>query len=310
MSSTRSPALEEVAGGQDRKARAKATSARKARTLIIIGGVIGLLVSGVGFVGYNIYDIYASSNIKNEYETAYDAYLTSVSQLDDSLISVSGTLDECRGSVADKNVCVDLESLNGKALELSNQRLDKEDIHNKTTREIRQEINRVRDAQRVIDETREALLAALGPVAQSQVDKIKVSLNEAIKVAESVIAQAQKIIDDTRDEVQDPATQDKAREAIQAVRAQIESVNAVTGTDTAAYVAALNTLNQAIEDLRAKANAVVYSHELWDQERREAESKASAEAEASAREQEEQEREEAEAHDRNEGRERNERRED
>lgn len=288
MTSTRSLALEEVAGGEDRQTRAKAVRARKARTLIVMGAIAGLLISGLAFVAYNIHDAYSSSNIKSEYESAYDAYVTSVSQLDESIVSISTTLNECRSSVADEQVCADLEQLNGKALELSNQRLDKQDIHDKTTREIRQEIGLLQDEQTIVDETREALLAALEPVAKSQIDKIKVSLNEAIANAEGVIAQAQKIVDSTKDEVKDPATRDVVLDAIQKVRAQIESVGAVTGTDTAPYTAALNLLNQAVEDLRGKANAVVYSHDLWEKERREAEAEASASAEAEKREKEDQ----------------------
>lgn len=286
MSSTLSLALEEVAGGQDRQTRAKDVRARKARTSAIVVGIVGVLIVGLAFVIYNVYDAYSSSNIKSEYETAYDAYLTSVSQLDESLVSISGTVSECRGSVADVHVCEDLERLNGQALELSNQRLEKKDVHDKTASEIRKEISLLHDEQSVIDETREALLAALEPVAKSQIDKIKVSLNEAITNAEGVIAQAQGIVDSARDEVKDPATRDAVLEAIQTVRAQIESVRSVTGTDTAVYVGALNALNQATEDLSAKANAVVRSHELWEQERREAEAKASASAEAEKREKE------------------------
>lgn len=285
MASTRSQALEEIALGEDRQARAEAARKRKARTVIVMGTVAGLLIAGLAFVGYNVYDIYSSARAKTEYESTYDAYLTSVGQLDDSLVSVSNTLNECRDSVADQKVCADLEQLSARGLELSNLRLEKSDIHAKTTREIRQEINLIKEKQTGVEEAREALLTALGPVAQSQIDKIKVSINKAIEEAERIIAQAQKIVDDTKDEVQNPATRDSALEAIQALRSQIDGVKAVTGTDTAAYMAALNSLNQATETLRTKANEVVYSHQLWEEERlrAEAEASASAEAEASAK---------------------------
>lgn len=285
MASTRSQALEEIALGEDRQARAEAARKRKARTIIVMGTVAGLLIAGLAFVGYNVYDIYSSARAKTEYESTYDAYLTSVGQLDDSLVSVSNTLNECRDSVADQKVCADLEQLSARGLELSNLRLEKSDIHAKTTREIRQEINLIKEKQTGVEEAREALLTALGPVAQSQIDKIKVSINKAIEEAERIIAQAQKIVDDTKDEVQNPATRDSALEAIQALRSQIDGVKAVTGTDTAAYMAALNSLNQATETLRTKANEVVYSHQLWEEERlrAEAEASASAEAEASAK---------------------------
>ncbi|MBR6459798.1 MAG: hypothetical protein IKS49_06560 [Actinomycetaceae bacterium] len=292
MSSTRSRALEKIALGEEEQARAEATRKRKARTIVVMGTVAGLLIAGLAFVGYNVYDIYASTRAKTEYESTYDAYLASVSQLDESLVSVSNTLNECRDSVADQKVCEDLEHLNAQGLELSNLRLEKSDIHAKTTREIRKEIKVIKEKQDVVEQAREALLAALGPVAQSQIDKIKVSINEAIEEAERIISQAQKIVDDTKDEVQNPATRDGALEAIQALRSQIEGVKAVTGTDTAAYVAALNSLNQATETVRTKANEVVYSHQLWEEERlrAEAEASASAEAEASAKAAEEEQR--------------------
>lgn len=282
MSSTRSRALEEIVLGEDGQTRVKTARKRKVRTIAIMGLIAGFLIAAVSFVGYNVYDVYSSSRAKTDYEAAYDAYLTSVSQLDESLMSISNTLDECRDSVADENVCVDLENLNAQGLELSNLRLEKSDIHAKTTREIRKEISLLEEKQSAVEEVREALLSALGPVAQSQIDKIKVSINAAITEAERVIAQAQKIVDETGESVKDPATRDRALEAIQALRSQIDGVKAVSGTDTAAYVAALNYLNQATENVRARANEVVYSHQQWEQERLQAEAEASASAEAEA----------------------------
>lgn len=281
MSDTRSRALDEVVGGHSEKTRDEVIRQRKVRTVLVMAVVVAMFIAGLAFVSYNVYDIYASSRAKSDYESTYDAYVASVNQLDESLVSVSYTVSECRNSVADEKVCDELERLNAQALELSNLRLPKSDIHDKTTAEIREEIRRVEDKRNTVTQVREALLSALEPVAQSQVDKVKVSLNEAIKEAEGVIAQAQKIVDQTRDEVTDPAVHEEALEAIEAVRAQIDGVNAVTGTDTATYVAALNSLKQATETLRVKANAVVYSHQQWEQERLEAEAQASAEAEAS-----------------------------
>lgn len=282
MSSTRSRALEKITLGEDGQTRAESIRQRKVRTVTVMGTIAGLLIASLAFVGYNIYDVYSSARAKTEYESAYKAYVTSVGQLDDSLVSVSDTLNRCRESVADQRVCEDLERMNAQGLELSNLRLEKSDIHTKTTREIRKEISLIKDKQGVVEETREALLAALAPVAQSQIDRIKVSINTAISEAERAIGQAQKIVDDAKDELQNPATRDTALESIRVLRAQIDGVKAVTGTDTAAYVAALNSLNQATEDVRTKANAVAYSHQQWEQERLEAEAEASASAEAEA----------------------------
>lgn len=282
--STQSPAIEQIVSGDDGAALAAARRKRKRRTVGVMGFVAALLIGGLAFVGYNVYDIHAGSRAKVEYDEAYTAYLASVSQLDESLKSVSDTINICRGSVADIAVCENLERQNASGLELSNSKVDKADIHNKTTDEIRAQTRSLREAQAVIDQARDALLAALDPVAQSQVDKVKMELDAAIEAAEKAISEAQKVVDENKDQVQDERVRQSAIEAIKAVRTQIDGARAVTGTGTAAYTAAMQSLNQAVEDLATKVQAVEYSHAVWEQEKREAEARASASASAAAEE--------------------------
>lgn len=269
MASTRGLSIEEIAVSEDRQIRAEAIRRRKARTVMVMGAVFALLIAGVAFVGYNINDMRSSSGVKSAYESAYTSYLASIEQLDESLISVSGVLVECRNSVEDVSVCANLERLNAQGLELSNVRVYKIDIHAKRNSEIKKEIKVLREKQSLVDQTRQALLEALAPIAQSQVDKVKASLDSAVTDAENTIAQAQKIMNEVGEEVQDPAVHGQAQAAVEALRAQLEGVKAVSGTDTAAYIAALNSLKQATEALRTATNTVSYSHQLWEQEQQE-----------------------------------------
>lgn len=278
--STQSLAIEQIISDDDRAAIVAAQRSRKIRTIGVMGVVFALLVAGVAFVAYNIYDIHTASRARVEYEEAYEAYLASVTQLDESLQGVSNTINACRGSVADQGVCENLERQNASGIELSNTKAVKEDIHAKTTDEIRAATQRLREAQSVVDQVREALTAALDPVAQSQVDKVKLELDAAVAEAEKAIAEAQRIVDENKDKVHDESVRQAAIEAIKAVRTQIDGARAVAGADTAAYTAATQSLNQAVEQLKSKTEDVLYSHDVWEQEKREAEARASESARA------------------------------
>ncbi len=278
--SSQSLAIEQIIAGDDRAALEAARRSRKIRTIGVMVFVTALLLAGMAFVGYNVWDVRAAASAKVDYEEAYEGYLASVSALDESLGGVSEKVEECRGSVADQSVCDNLERVNAQGLELSNTKLEKADIHDKTTDEIRGETRRVVEARSIIEQARETLLAALDPVSLSQVDKVQTELDEAVEAAEKAIAEAQKVVDENKDEVSDERIRQAAIEAIKAVRTQVDGANAVSGGDTVAYVAATQSLDEAVTALNAKVEEVKYSHEVWEREKREAEARESASARA------------------------------
>ena len=258
--------LERIELNKEGQTREEVMRKRQKRTTVTMSVVAALLIFGLVFVGVNLHDQRSSGKVTAEYEAAYDAYLASVDKLDESLVSVAGTINSCRDSVADQTVCEELERLNAQGLELSNSRLRKSDIYTRTNSELRDDITELQEKQGAIDQLRETLLAALEPIAQSQVDKIKLSIDTAVVDAERVLGQAQKIVDGVHGDVVDVETIDNARAAIAALRSQIEGAKAVKGTDTAAYTAALDSLKETTEAVRSAANAVIYSHQQWVQE--------------------------------------------
>ena len=257
----------------------------KVRTVIVMAVVISLLFAGISFVSYNLYQVHAASTAKEEYGKIYKAYSEKIDELDEALESIVGTLVECRESVADQSVCDTLEKVNAQGLELSNLKRPKVEIYNKKTSEIRAESKQLIVLTEDIETARSNITVALEPVARSQIDKVRLEVNAAIENAEKNLAQSQTIVDTYKNQVKDPNVITRASEAIAAVRNQIDGTKAVQGADTAAYHAAIVSLNDALDVLAARTREVQYSHSVWLREKAEAEARASAEASASAAQQ-------------------------
>lgn len=263
--------------GSAREARLQAIKRRKKRTVVVFSFVFALLFVAFVFVIYTLVDVYGASSMKKNYDKEYLAYESSLEQLDATLVSVATTITDCRPAVQDQKVCDTLDAAVVAGLHVSNEKMQKEDVHAVSSSGISQAITRVKTARMQVDNANEAVKNAIDPVSISKVDKVKIALQKSISTAEEQIVNAQKIVDETVGEVIDDRTRSAAQEAIGKVNAQIDGAKAVTGDDTAVYTAAAKSIDNAVANLAHAISEVQYSHTLWEREKQAEEERQKAE---------------------------------